>query len=144
MKNEVKETPTQRPTTNRTPGETMAGVAQTDADGGISLSSTRTITFPIHFIKSSCFRVIHASGAWYGGDAQKNLHLTFFNERTPIPKKVVVNLNEQGVVVGEDLSQRVSKEGAVREMEVDIVFSIPAAVEFYRTLGENLKAMKVI
>ena len=104
----------------------------------------RTIQMPVHFIKSPSFRVVHASGVWYGGDSQQNLHLTFFNERTPIPKKLVLNLDEQGMVVGEDLSKRDSKEGVIREVEVDIILSIPSAVEFYRTLGENLKVVKAI
>lgn len=96
----------------------------------------------IHFLKSDYFRVIHASGVWYGGDAQKNLHLTFFNERNPIPKKIVINLNDQGHVMGEDESQRDTKVGVIREMEVDVILSFQAAVEFHRTLGENLQAIE--
>jgi hypothetical protein len=143
MNNEL-EAPTFFRLANSTLGEGVGQEAAKDAPAGAALPSPRTIPFPIHFIKSSCFRVVHASGAWYGGDSQKNLHLTFFNERTPIPKKTVLNLNEQGVVVGEDLSQRVLKEGVIRELEVDVVLSIPAAVEFYKTLGENLKSLKAI
>jgi hypothetical protein len=117
-------------------GETLrkVGIAATE----------RTIPLQIHFIKGSNFRVVYASGAWFGGDAQQNIHLTFFNERTPIPQRLILNLNEQGTVVGEDTSKRVSKEGVIREMEVDVVFSVPSAVEFYRALGENLKALKAI
>jgi hypothetical protein len=107
-------------------------------------SPPRTIQLPIHFIKSSHFRVIHASGVWYGADAQQNIHLSFFNERSPIPKKVVINLNEQGGVLGEDESKREIKEGFIREVEVDVIFSVASAVDFYRTLGENLKALKAI
>jgi hypothetical protein len=57
---------------------------------------------------------------------------------------MVVNLDEHGMVVGEDSSNRDSKDGVIREMEVDVVFSIPSAVEFYRTLGENLRALRAI
>lgn len=96
---------------------------------------------PIHFIKSSSFRVVHASGVWYGGDSQQNLHLTFFNERNPIPKMIVLNLNEKGFITSEDESKRESKTGIVREMEVDVILSYQAALEFHRTLGENLKAL---
>ncbi len=127
-----------------TRSESLEGVAAQDTSVEMGAPSTRTIPFSIHFIKSSSFRVVPASGAWYGGDSQRNLHLTFFNERTPIPNKTVVNLNEQGAVVGEDLSKRVSKEGVIRELEVDVVLSIPAAVDFYKTLGENLKALNAI
>ncbi len=86
--------------------------------------------------------MIHANGVWYGGDSQQNMHLTFYNERTPIPRKLVLKINEQGLVVGEEEAQRETKAGVVREMEVDIVFSIQAAIEFYKTLGENLKAIQ--
>jgi hypothetical protein len=99
---------------------------------------------PIHFIKSTCFRVIHANGVWYGGDNQRNLHLTFFNERNPIPKTMVVKLDEHGEVVGEDISKRDSRHGMVREMEVDIVLSVPVALELYKSLGENLKAIQAL
>ena len=96
----------------------------------------------IHFVKSSQFRVVHASGVWYGGDAQQNLHLTFFNERNPIPKKLVLLLNDQGMIVGDDPSEREAKEGIVREMEVDVILSFQAAVELHKTLGDNLKAIQ--
>jgi hypothetical protein len=46
--------------------------------------------------------------------------------------------------VNEDESKREIKDGIIRELEVDIVFSIPAAVDFYNSLGENLKALKAI
>lgn len=144
MNDELREPPIQRLTTTSTRRESLGDEAPKDASASVGGSSTHTIPFPIHFVKSSCFRVVHASGVWYGGDSQKNLHLTFFNERTPIPRKMVVNLNEQGMVVGEEVLKRESKEGVVREMEVDIVFSIPSALEFYRTLGENLKSLKAI
>ena len=98
----------------------------------------------IHFIKGTCFRVVHANGVWYGGDNQGNIHMTFFNERSPIPKMMVINLDERGAVLGEDLSKRESKQGIVREMEVDIVLSIPAALDLYKTLGENIKAIQSV
>lgn len=107
-------------------------------------AATARFQLPVHFIKSGNFRVIHANGAWYGGDNQGNIHMTFFNERSPIPKMMVVNLNEQGIVVGEDESKRESKQGIVREMEVDIVMSFQVAMNLYQTLGENLKAIQEI
>jgi hypothetical protein len=57
---------------------------------------------------------------------------------------MVLNVNEQGMIVSEDTPHRDSKEGVIREMEVDIIFSIPAAVEFYKTLGDNLKSLSAI
>ncbi len=99
------------------------------------------VQLPIHFIKSSTFRVVHASGVWFGGDPHANLHLTFYNERSPIPKRLVVILDDQGRVIGEDVSKRESKDGIVREMEVDVVLSLQDAKTFHHSLGENLKAI---
>jgi hypothetical protein len=57
---------------------------------------------------------------------------------------MVINLDEHGAVLSEDLSKRESKQGIVREMEVDIVMSIQAARELYKTLGENIKAIQTV
>lgn len=103
---------------------------------------TAKFQLPVHFIKSTYFRVVHANGVWYSGDNQSNLHLTFFNERNPIPKLVVVNLDDRGAVAGEDESKRETKKGIVREMEVDVVLSLQAATELYHTLGDNLRAIQ--
>ena len=117
-----------------------------DTKSAETIGSSTVVPLPkaldVNFIKSSQFRVIHASGVWYGGDAQKNLHLTFFNERSAIPRKIVLNLNEKGEIVGEDASQRDSKEGIIREMEVDVILSFQAAMELYNSLGENLKVIQ--
>jgi hypothetical protein len=93
----------------------------------------------VHFVKSSAFRVAQANGVWFGTDPQGNLHLTFYSERSPIPKKMVLKLDENGLPIGEDESQRDAKTGVLREMEVDIVMSVPAATAFYEMFGQNLK-----
>jgi hypothetical protein len=93
----------------------------------------------IHFVKSSAFRVAQANGVWFGTDPQGNLHLTFYSERSPIPKKMVLKLDENGQPIGEDESQRDVKTGVLREMEIDIVMSVSAALAFYEMLGQNLK-----
>src|ERR1700679_4010722 len=82
---------------------------------------------PIHFVKGNHFRVAPASGAWFGTDPQGNFHLTFYSERLPLPKKIIFKLNEKGQFLHEDISKRESKDGIVREMEIDIVMSVAAA-----------------
>jgi hypothetical protein len=98
----------------------------------------------IHFLKGNGFRVVHITGAWFGADPEGNLHLTFFNDRAPIPKKIVLNVNEDGVSTGEIPSKRESKQGIVRELEFDVVLSLQAASRLHESLGENLEAMKRI
>ncbi len=44
--------------------------------------------------------------------------------------------------MSEDMTQRESKEGVVREMEIDVIFSLQAALEFHKTLGENLNVIQ--
>jgi len=98
----------------------------------------------IHFLKSNGFRVVHVTGAWFAGDPEGNMRLTFFNDRAPIPKKIVLNLNDQGIATGENQSKRESKMGVVRELEFDIILSLQAASQLHQTLGENLEAFRRI
>jgi hypothetical protein len=96
----------------------------------------------IHFIKGNDFRVIHASGVWFGADPQGNVHLTFYNERTAIPKKIVIKIEPStGKFIGEDETKRDSKEGLVREMEVDVVVSPAVAQGIVQKLQENIIAV---
>ena len=96
---------------------------------------------PIHFIKGNHFRVVHASGVWFGADPQGNVHLTFYNERTAIPQKIIIKIDQAtGLFTGEDESKRESKEGIVREMEVDIILSPIVAQGIFKKLQENITA----
>ena len=119
----------------------MSDTTPKSAQAGQSVPEVQ-IQLPIHFIKSTQFRVIHANGVWFGGDMQQNLHLTFFNERNPIPRKLILNVNSKGIILGEDIIKRDTKEGVVREMEIDVVLSLQAAMELHKSLGENLKAFQ--
>ncbi len=94
---------------------------------------------PIHFVKGNHFRVAIASGAWFGADPQGNFHLTFYSERMPLPKKIIMRLAEDGQFLAEDTTKRESKDGIVREMEIDIVMSIPAAQGLLQLLAQNLQ-----
>src|SRR5258708_38660681 len=76
-----------------------------------------------HFIRSPLFRSIPADGAWFGPDATGTIHLTFYNEHLPIPDKVIVNVDEKGMAVGEP--QHIGKEGMIRELEADVVMNFP-------------------
>jgi hypothetical protein len=107
-----------------------------------STASTVVTDLPIHFVKSTSFRVIHANGAWFGSDVEGNIHMTFFNERTPIPQMVMLKVDAKGLVIAEDETKRVAKAGWIREMEADIIFSRAAAIQFYHVLGQNMGLAK--
>ncbi len=72
-------------------------------------------------------------------NAHHQIHLAFYSERFPIPKSVFLGVDEKGFVIGEDLSKRETKRDWVREMEVDLVLSIPAAKNVADALQKFIK-----
>ena len=118
----------------------MSG-ADPKSDGTSMVKSQIATEMEINFLKGTQVRVVHADGVWFGGDTHGEFHLTFFNERTPIPQKVIVKINEQGQAV-EDEQKRVTKKGLVREMEVDVVLSFQAALQLREALDANIKNMR--
>lgn len=119
----------------------MASESKTMSDSEQTSEAATPIPTQIefHFIKANHFRVIHADGAWFGSNAHGDIHLTFYNERGAIPKKVVLKTNDDGTLASEDLSLRETKNGVVRELEADVVMSLNAANHFHRVLGQNLE-----
>jgi hypothetical protein len=95
----------------------------------------------IHLMKSTQFRVIHADGVWFGASPYGDVHLTFYNERLPIPTKLTMRVDQDGNAA-EDHSKRESKTGFIRELEVDVVLTPHAALAFYQSLGNNLPAIQ--
>ena len=88
-------------------------------------NSQATPRFTFHFIKSNHFRVIHGDGAWGGITPGGNLAIVFYSERMPIPQSIEHEITQDGT-----LGQRTnleSKQGVVREMEVEVVVNLEAA-----------------
>lgn len=94
------------------------------------------------FAKSPYFRSIHALAAWYGADPQGNMHLTFYTEQVPLPEKLILKLNPDGTIASQEEIR--GKFNFVKTAEVDISFTIQAAVDFYKSLGDNLKRVNAI
>jgi hypothetical protein len=97
---------------------------------------------PVHFVKTGGFRVVHADGAWLSANSFGCFYLTFYSEHTPVPKKIVVKLNEQGNAIDEDFSRREVLDGLTREVEVEVALTIPAALQLVNVLSTNLQNMK--
>jgi len=99
-------------------------------------------TIEVHQRKSNFFRVVHADGVWCGVNPYRQIHVTFYSERFPIPRSVFFALDEKGFVKGEE--RREGKQGWFRELEVDVVLSVDAArtvcksLEDFITIAENL------
>ena len=89
-----------------------------------------------HYIKNSNFRVIHTDGV-IGSITPANLiHMSLFSERPCIPQEVIYEVLPDGVL-GEPVEQ-VSKDGFVREIDIDAVFSLEAAKSFHDWLGKHI------
>ena len=69
----------------------------------------------------------------------RNIHLTFYSERYPIPQKVFFGLDEQGRIIDEQIEKREGKKDWFRELEVDVVLSLEAARVVHKSLGDYIK-----
>ena len=78
-----------------------------------------------YLIKSNHFRVVHVDGAFGGITAQGNIYASIYSERGALPTKLSHVVLPDGNL-GQEVS-RESKSGFVREVEVGLILSIPAA-----------------
>ena len=94
-----------------------------------------------HYIKSNFFRVVHASGVHGGISPKGEFQMAFFNERTPIPQRVYHDIQiKDGVAsLGPEIeSERVGKDGVIREVDVEVLMSRETAKVVHTWLGERL------
>jgi hypothetical protein len=94
----------------------------------------------INYIKSTRFRVIHCDGV-VGAPSPKgdSIHAALFSERLPIPVQTIHEL-EDGRVSGE--LSRVSRSGVVREVEVDVIFSLDMAEAMANWLLDHVQKIR--
>jgi len=76
-------------------------------------------TVHFHYVKSGYFRVVLADGAIGNVTPQGKILFSLYNERAALPRLIVQEINEEGVL-GQVVSSE-SKTGIVREMEVAVV-----------------------
>lgn len=95
-------------------------------------------TLDFHYIKSNTFKVVHCDGVWGGATPRGYITINFFSERSPIPQILTHELGEEetgkGQRLGEEIS-RESKEGIIREVDVEVIMDLPMA----KSLNEWLK-----
>lgn len=93
-----------------------------------------------HYLKSTQFRVVHGDGIVGGVTPGNDLHFSVFSERAAIPQMVVVGLNDDGTL-GAEIS-RVGRKGVVREVEVDVIMDLRAAIGFRDWLVGRIEEMQ--
>lgn len=83
---------------------------------------SRTLKFD--YIKSNYFRVVHADGVWGDVTPNSSIHIAFWNERFPIPKRVTYEIGADGTISDSKTSTR---RGIVREVEVGVILDVETA-----------------
>lgn len=94
-----------------------------------------------NYIKSNFFRSVHVDGAFGGLSPNGNIHCSVFNERMPIPQTTDHTISEDGTVSSP--TEFEGKTGIVREIDVDLVLSIPVARELIDWLNLRIKEFEV-
>ena len=94
------------------------------------------------YLKSAHFRVIYATGAIGGLTPEGNIHFALYNERSAIPRQVAHPLDDTGTLGEEIPDRRVSREGIVREVEVDVILSRQAAEGLVSWLQGKIDELK--
>ena len=94
----------------------------------------KEVTF--HYIKSAGFRVVHADGVWGGATPRGYVAMNFFSERAPIPKSLTHEIMKDGNL-GEE-KQQSSRDGFVREVEVEVLIDLAMARSLIPWLQEKI------
>lgn len=94
------------------------------------------------FIKSNFFRVVKVDGAFGGIGPSGSLHMSVYNERQPIPQKVVHQLIDGKTLGPEIAGKRESRQAMIREVEVDLVFDLPQAIAIREWLDTRIAQLQ--
>jgi hypothetical protein len=95
-------------------------------------------TLEVHYNKSNFFRVIHMDGCIGGLSPRGFIHCNFYSERYAIPLKSELTLGPDRPV--ERTTEQ--KSGMVRELEIDVIMDINAALSFYVWFGKQLEQLR--
>jgi len=93
-----------------------------------------------HYIKSKSFRVIHVDGAWGGTNPKGYITIAFFSERSPIPRQLTYDINKDGDLG--DLVYVDTKEGVIREVEVEVVLDLESTKGLIQWLQDRVEMMQ--
>jgi len=94
------------------------------------------------YIKSNFFRTARADGAWAGTNGYLDLILSFYSERTPIPRQTVHALLDQHTLGDEIQSERISRDAVVREVEIAVSMNLEVAKSLQTLLNKQIAALE--
>lgn len=93
----------------------------------------------VSYQKSNFFRVIHADGMYGGATPRGDVHMAVFSERSALP-----TASHFDVVAGKAQPEVITetRSGVVRELEADIVMSLPVAIAAHAWLGDKIEYLR--
>ena len=97
--------------------------------------------FRLNFIEANHFRVVHGDGVWGGTTPQGNISMGFFSDRQPFPQQISLEVSSDNRLGPEIPSERVVRDGILREMEVAVVISRSTAEFLIEWLTNNIASL---
>ena len=94
------------------------------------------------YIKSQFFRVVHLDGAIGGVTPNGSLHISLFSERPAIPQREARRLNADGSLGELVIEESRIRDAIVRELDVDVIMSLPVAEALAAWLNERVSEMR--
>ncbi len=94
------------------------------------------------YVKGQFFRTARADGAWAGSNGFLDLILSFYSERTPIPKQTVHRVMEGRQLGDEILSERVMRDAIIREVEISVSMSLDVAKSLRDLISRHVTALE--
>jgi len=105
-----------------------------------SSSGPEAPTVVFDYIKGANFRPIRADGAIGSVTPNGHIHMALYSERLAIPRRMVHELLENGVVGA--IREAETRNSVVREMEVDIFLDLRTAESIHEWLRERIEECK--
>ena len=93
-----------------------------------------------HYIKSNSFRAVHCDGVWGGATPRGYISMCVYSERSALPKKLTHQLLENGRLGRE--TGRKSKEGIIREVEVEVILDLAMAQNLTKWLQDHVQQLE--
>lgn len=101
--------------------------------------TTPPSSIKIYYEKGKFFRVIHVDGALGGLTPTRNIFVSLYSQRNPLPTLIEQRFSSDGTL-GEVIN-REGKVGLFREMEIGLVLTAPVARELAGFLTEQAKLL---
>lgn len=94
------------------------------------------------YAKGPFFRSLYADGVIGGLTPSGHIHIAFFSERPPLPKRHTYRVNPDGSLGPEIPEEKAAREPIVRDMQVDVLMTMHAAELLRNWLDQYIRNLK--